>query len=213
MHIIAGSANLCKPFVRSWLRSTIVRLGVSIMKKRYLFCVCVLAAAAAAGSLTAQEKPFSAFPNALGMFGTTLAGNAGGGLHYQRWGEKWGFQVTAGGLYDPEASLGRTLDYSVMLEGTRALFTNYYGDFFAGRLYVWSSAGHQGFIEGEDPYEAGGDAKPGVLVLDALAGFGIGIESVLLQHFSFPFQFGYTGSFPSTPRVGFTVEGGFRYRY
>ncbi len=49
--------------------------------------------------------------------------------------------------------------------------------------------------------------------LDAVCALGIGIEAVLLEHFSFPFEFGYTGTFPDNPRVTFSVAGGLRYRY
>ncbi len=183
------------------------------MKTRKSAFAFALAAMLIVSPLYGQESPFSAFPDALGMFGTTLAGNAGGGLHYQHWGDVWGLAVTAGGMYDPESTLGRLLDYAITIEANRGLFTNFYGDFFAGRLYLWVSIGHQGFIEGENSYRSGDSETPGGLVLDALTGFGIGIESIVLQHFSFPFQFGYTASFPSTPRVTFTVEGGLRYRF
>lgn len=104
------------------------------MKKTYFLPIFAFISLLAAVPLGGQENPFTVFPNALGMFGTTLAGNPGGGLHYQRWGEKWGFQATAGALYDPEATFGRTLDYAMVFEGMRSLYTNYYGDFFAGRL-------------------------------------------------------------------------------
>ncbi len=175
---------------------------------RLLTALAVLATFAALPP--AAEETFSAFPNALGMFGSTLSGNAGGGLHYQRWGKAYGWQVTAGGFYDPVDATGRPLEYSMTLDGLRALYTNYYGNAFSGRLYLWGSVGHQGYIAGDD--EPNG-MRAGTLALDAVCGLGIGMEVTLLQHFSFPFQFGYSGTFPSTPRISFTVAGGLRYRY
>lgn len=170
----------------------------------------LLAALLACLPSLSAEDPFSEFPNALGMFGNTLSGNPGGGLHYQRWGDVWGFQITAGGGYDPEETWGRILDYSVNAEAQRALYTNQYSSAFAGRLYLWASAGHQGFIASESSDET---RERGELSLDAAFGLGIGIEAVLLEHFSFPFEFGYTGTFPDNPRVTFSVAGGIRYRF
>jgi len=187
------------------------------MKKPLSITLVSLLLLLAASPLAAEQETFTAFPNALGIFGSSLTGNFGGGLHYQRWGEKWGFQVTAGGFYDPEATFGSTLAYSVSLEGTRALYTNYFKNWFAGRLYLWGSVGHQGYNDLADDYydyDLGAYVhEDGKFGLDALAGLGIGIEVVIFQHFSFPIQFGYMGSFPSTPRVSFTTSGGLSYRY
>lgn len=163
-------------------------------------------------ALYGQEVDKNDFQNALGLYGSTLAGNAGGGLHYQRWAGRLGFQITAGGVFSPNESMGRTLSYSAVAEGLWSVYGNTFTNWLSGRLYLWASAGHHGYISSLDDYRDE-NLDDETFVPNGIGGFGIGIETVLFQHFSFPFQFGYTAEFPTNPMIGFSTSGGLRYRF
>jgi hypothetical protein len=185
----------------------------SLKKLLILGFVCLFPA------LRGQEPPeqdFRAFHDALGMFGSTAAGKPIGGLHYQHWFDNFGFQMMAGGIYNPAAESGNTLDYSATVDGLWTVYGNGFSDFLSGRLYLWVSGGTHGYTPGKYSYDELSGEKiknDSGFVSNALAGAGIGIETILFQHFSFPFQFGYTAEFPEKAALGFSVAGGLRYRY
>ena len=149
---------------------------------------------------------YDSFANALGMYGTTGAGNVMGGLHYQRWFNRFGVQFTAGGMYNPEATFETTLDYSALLDGLWTVYGNTFSNFLSGRLYLWGEIGHHGFLPAKYNYDektGSQTIKTDPFAANGIAGFGIGIETILFEHFSFPVK----------PVLAFSVGGGIRYRY
>jgi hypothetical protein len=157
---------------------------------------------------------FERWPNALGVYGNSLAGNPGGGLHYQRSFGSLGLQFTGGGLYTPDSDWGSVLDYSVFIQGTWRVFAEDYSSVVSGQLYLWALGGHIGYIRTEYVEDGTtGSYEPEPYVPSALAGFGIGIELVLFRHFSLPLEFGYVGQFPNESALQFGAGAGFRYRY
>ena len=120
--------------------------------------ISVLVCFSSAAMLSAQssqsdeysEASYYAFKYALGMFGTTAAGNGTGGLHFQRWFDRFGFQITTGGVYHPDEDYSSTLDYSFVLDGLWSVYGSTFSNWLSGRLYFWISAGHRGFIPNAD---------------------------------------------------------------
>lgn len=164
-----------------------------------------------------EQKSPESFNNALGFYGNTLAGDPTGGLHYQHWGKRFGWQCLISALYNPEATFDKKLDYSIIADGLFSVYENKVLSTISGRLYVWASAGHRGYIT--TSYSSNGylynsnDETKETHAYNILLGFGIGIETVAYEHFSFPFQFGYYASFPSEPKISFSIGSGFRYRF
>lgn len=168
-------------------------------------------------STDSQEQPVE-FKNALGVYASSAAGDPVGGLHYQRWGERAGFQVTAGGYYNPDESWGRILDVGFSADYLFTVYKNNYKNQLSGRLYLWVSSGMKWYIDSKwnrsyDIDEEDVESENQTPVVIGILGAGIGIETVINEHFSFPVQFGYMGQFMERPKVQFSVGGGFRYRY
>jgi hypothetical protein len=165
--------------------------------------------------LIGEEEGAAAFdewPDALGVYGSSLAGHPGGGLHWQHWFGQTGVAVSAGGLYTPSAVYGSILDYSLTAMFQRRVFGEDFAPWFSGQLYLWALAGHVGYI----PMIYNSQTQvtsQGPFVGAALAGLGIGIEVILFRHFSAPFEVGYIGQFPNDTQVQLSFGGGFRYRY
>ncbi|OQA63874.1 MAG: hypothetical protein BWY39_00647 [Spirochaetes bacterium ADurb.Bin269] len=162
---------------------------------------------------TGKIEGFDAFSNALGIYATSLAGDGTGGLHYQHWGKKFGFQGLISAFYDPESTFGRKLDYSCIIDGLYSVYGNTFSRQISGRLYVWASVGHRGYSSSSDYLYDDENQETDRVVFNGIAGLGIGIEIITYGHFSFPVQFGYYGTFPSDPKLSFAGGGGFRYRF
>lgn len=158
-----------------------------------------------------EVPAFEAWPKSLGFYGSMLAGNGGAGLHFQRWIGNIGYQVTAGGVYQPNSGYD-TLDYSVFGEILYRVFGDDFSSWFCGQLYLWGLAGHRGFLGGT--YDTETDSySQGSYEASFLAGVGIGIEPIFFKHFSVPLQFGYVGEFGAGTVITTSFGGGFRYRY
>lgn len=187
-----------------------------IKKASALFLAIALAAA---GGLAAEQSPedskmegYDAFTNALGVYATALADDGTGGLHFQQWGKRFGWQGMISAFYDPEEKFGRKLDYAFIVDGLYTVYGNTFSRQISGRLYTWASLGHRGYIASEYAYQDT-NLEPDTIVLNGVAGLGIGIEIITFGHFSFPLQFGYYATFPTDPRITFSAGSGFRYRF
>lgn len=203
----------------------LIGVYMNLILRRFLFCVLfvtLISALTFADGFTKNEKPtvtYDAFNNALGMFASVIPNGGAYGLHYQHWFNKFGFQITGGGFFDPDNTWGSTLDYSVLLEGLYSVYGNSFSEQIAGRLYTWTALGHHGFKPDNTISRLDNTLKDFVYEEDdsyypnILAGLGIGIEFILFEHFSFPMQFGYMGEFPFKPGFGFSGGTGIRYRY
>lgn len=149
----------------------------------------------------------TAFKNSTGVY-AILWGNEGGygGLHYQRWFNKLGFQATFGGWID--SNPGEGVSNAECLFSVELLLSLYQHDFsekFGGLLYAWLLGGYFGdtdIIDEKVLYQS-----------NALTGFGIGFETVFFEHWSFPLQCGFICEYPHNTNLGFSGSIGFRYRF
>ncbi|MEI6389045.1 MAG: hypothetical protein WCQ50_20760 [Spirochaetota bacterium] len=196
------------------------------MKARILVTV-LLAAALAIPTFAdeAADMPVTErWPSALGVYGSPLAGHAGGGLNWQTWYGPLGLSLVGGGMYLPSGLYGSILDYSVFGEVQYRVIREDFSRWFASQLYVWALAGHLGYITVTTTYDYATNTATSVstststrtvhpFVATAVGGLGIGIEATLFGHFSIPLEVGYIGQFPKDPMLTFSASGGLRYRY
>lgn len=188
------------------------------MKARML--MTVLLAAALAFPILADEAAdmpvTERWPSALGVYGSPLAGHAGGGLNWQAWYGPLGLSLVGGGMYSPASQYGSILDYSVFGEVQYRVLREDFSRWFASQLYVWVLAGHLGYITVETVYDNASATSTRTVhpfVATAVGGLGIGIEATLFGHFSVPLEVGYIGQFPNDRMLTFSASGGLRYRY
>jgi hypothetical protein len=167
-----------------------------------------------------SDNPMTTFPRAVGgAFGPLI----GTGLSYQQWFSRGGMQAGVGALYTPQEDWGDLLWYLATVGVMRTLYRETFSPWFAGALYGFLAASHEGRIPWEYPEESytepavsyepvAGSYHPYVAV-----GGGVGIETVLFRHFSIPVEFGMSVQweipYPVPSRVGFVGGVALRYRY
>jgi hypothetical protein len=171
-----------------------------------LWTTCVSVLAAEEGGQNTFEK----YPQALGMY-ANMAEVVG--LSYQRWFGRLGFEVAAGGTFDPDRDYSSDyFFYSILVGGSYQLIAQDLTDWFAGALSVTSFLGHTGRRSYE--YDSTTDSSyVGAYRPIVSLGIGVGIEAVLFRHFSQTIQFMYIGKSLSELSVGFGVGYSFRYRF
>jgi hypothetical protein len=118
-------------------------------------------------------------------------------LHYQRWLGKLGASVSGGWLYDPDDG---TYSASAILGISLDLYGSAWTSWLAGSLYAVATAGYAGYA----------DSFGGVYNGFEL-GLGIGLETVVLKHFSFPLEALFL--YRSPLLMGFTIRIAPRYRF
>jgi hypothetical protein len=191
------------------------------MKK---FLLAILFLASAALCLADPTQPaYEKFPSAIGVFAVTAIND--GGLQYQHWYGRTGYQVMGGILYNDSTSYtGRTMDDWIAGEFLSRVYGDRFADWLSGQLYVWGMLGYHGYISQTVDYAVAGTPLPATpstvtvspYVNAGLGGVGFGIEIILFDHFSVPVEFGYAGEYPfnyAKPQVNFSASGGFRYRF
>ncbi len=182
------------------------------------------------GTFTWSENSnpvFKKYPTAIGGF----YGEIGGiGLSYQRWIYPLGFELTSGLAYvPPESAIGPGeyfFYYNIGFQIMYTIIANDITDWLSGNLYSFTGLIHYGYLS--QPYNQSKDSnevptytpdysKSPTYFTDLGLGFGFGIETVLLKHFSFPLEFGIDGIWrlgnPYPQKAGFFVQTGFRYRF
>ncbi len=181
-------------------------------------------------SLQAEELTvFEKYPSSIGAFYGDVAGM---GLSYQRWFSSLGFELAGGLWYTPieNAAYQEFAEFFVYNIGVQAMYTlvsNNITDWISGNLYLFAGVIHYGHLyqpckttgtkENEVPVYEPDYSKSPILSSDFGTGFGIGIETVLLKHFSLPIEFGIDGIWQSgiilPKKAGFFVQSGLRYRF
>ena len=186
-------------------------------------------------TVSAENNVFEDYDKSLGGYFSSLSGI---GLSYQEWSGKWGLQTAAGLIYFPEDSEGaefssisepdtaELLMYDIGAGVQYRLYESSWSDWFDGCLYLVAGITHFGSIEqtiyysdtrdsaGNYPLESRSEPRyvPGVS-----GGFGIGMEFLIFDHFSFPTEIVLSGSWDIDSylpiEAGVKVLGGFRYRF
>jgi hypothetical protein len=172
------------------------------------FLVCMIGALALVMAVPADDRGsaasdvgsnvFERYPSALGAYGVAIISDSGaglGGLSYQRWLGRVGFEVAAGALVNNSGSF----DYNIYGSLQYRIFGADFNDWFSGALYSNVLLGHSatGSTESYQPR--------------AHLGIGIGIETVFLEHLAPSIEFMYVGSWPLS--LAFGLGFSLRYRY
>jgi hypothetical protein len=214
-------------------------MEASVNKNISLVFVCFLAFVSALASAeenrqggSSAEPPESAesaepsegvLSNAVGVYASVVHGP---GLSYQRWNNGGGYQITAGGIYDPDNNFAFDifLDYYISGGGQWQLTNSLIATEFRAILYLHALAFHRGFqeyqrrtITDDQGMYVGEEVTVGPFVPTAGLVGGIGLEFVLLEHLSLPIEIGYAPVFVLSPfgleEFRFVVQGAIRYRF
>lgn len=162
-------------------------------------------------SLTAENMVFDRYDQALGVQVGRLAGIGAG---YQKWYPRVGFQIAGGFFYHPNMEDGRDrFAYNIGAEVQLPLMSHTINSFLAGRVYMVAGLHHRMY------QEAVGDElsvyTKGPIVTQFGAGGGIGVETVLFEHFALGTEFVYLGlySLDGSLNVEMTPQVSIRYRF
>ena len=180
-----------------------------MMKKRGSLTALVLLVTVL--SLSAENMVFDQYDQALGVQVGRLAGIGAG---YQKWYPNVGFQIAGGFFFHPTMELGRDrFAYNIGFEVQLPLMSHTINSFLAGRVYMVAGLHHRMYQEAEGDEPNGYTAGP--IVTQFGAGGGIGVETVLFEHFALGTEFVYLGlySLDGSLDVGMTPQVSIRYRF
>jgi hypothetical protein len=182
------------------------------MKKRKtaLAIACILFVSTAL--FAAGNDTLNKYSNSIGAQFGRLSGI---GLSYQkRISDLDAVQTTAYISYDGDSSWS-LLEYVVGLEYQHTIYSDFYSDWFVGQLYVFGAINHSGCVEPINYNTSDLGFTPAFGI-----GGGVGVEMILIDHFSMPIEFGYGAywdsegsSFLEQLEFGFVGQVGVRYRY
>ncbi len=161
--------------------------------------------------LTGKAVVFDQYSQGLGVQAGRLAGF---GASYQRWYPSFGFQVAGGAFFHPNMEEGRDrFAYNIGLEAQLPFISHTITSFLAGRVYLAFGLHHRRYQEALGD-ETGG-YTPSAIVTQFGMGAGIGVETVLFEHFSLGTEFVYIGLYTTdgTLDVEMSPQVSIRYRY
>ncbi len=193
------------------------RIALCLLFAVSVACVPAFASSAGSGAASASvpvagaaaRTVFDAYPSAIGVHVGSIEAV---GLSWKRWYGPTGFEVSAGGGWDPATTSGNVFWYSVTGGVSRRIFAEDFDSWFSGGLSLVGVVGHageEGYVY--DPATSGYVLHPYRPYF--FAGAGIGIETVFFRHYSQELQFLYIGRFLNDPGIGFGVSFAFRYRF
>lgn len=174
------------------------------MKKLIIAATLVLALA---GSLFANGLDNN---NAIGMY--VIGGeNAVGGIQYERrFSDLFSTKFGVFAFYN-DSGYSDPFNASFTVEGDFTLFENTWKDKISSRLFAYGMLGYTGTYERSYEYGEPESKKIEKMHNNALASVGFGFDFIFFDHLSVPIQFGFMGTFPDDPQVGFC--GGIALRY
>lgn len=174
------------------------------MKKLIIAATLVLALA---GSLFANGLDNN---NAIGMY--VIGGeNAVGGIQYERrFSDLFSTKFGVFAFYN-DSGYSDPFNASFTVEGDFTLFENTWRDKISSRLFAYGMMGYTGTYERSYEYAEPESKKIEKMHNNALASVGFGFDFIFFDHLSVPIQFGFMGTFPDDPQVGFC--GGIALRY
>lgn len=174
------------------------------MKKLIIAATLVLALA---GSLFANGLDNK---NAIGMY-VIGAENAVGGIQYERrFSDLFSTKFGVFAFYN-DSGYSDPFNASFTVEGDFTLFENTWKDKISSRLFAYGMLGYTGTYERSYEYAEPESKKIEKMHNNALASVGFGFDFIFFDHLSVPIQFGFMGTFPDDPQVGFC--GGIALRY
>ena len=152
--------------------------------------------------------------NAIGVF-VLGSEQAVGGIQYERRftdliSGKFGVMA----FYNNDTYNSNPFNMNLTVETDFTLFENTWKDKISSRLFAYGMVGYLGFIDRSYNYnfeETRSEKQSEKMHNNAVASVGFGFDFVFFDHLSVPLQFGFMGTFPDDPQVGFC--GGVAVRY
>ena len=178
------------------------------MKKK--FFIGLLIFLLAAGLAFSSEQDDGSFSQATGLFGfITDINDSLGGLQYQQWFGRWGYQLEGGLFINNKTYYDLDSNYRELQDISGSLAAELLCELYTGQLYrvcdatlfAWLLGGTMITTDSNKTYA------------NAVAGIGLGVDWVFFKHISFPWQFGFVGKFPYDPYVSMTTALGIRFRF
>ena len=179
--------------------------------RRKSICTTALLLLTLATPLVGKSAVFDHYTHALGVQGGRLAGF---GASYQKWYPSFGFQIAGGAFFHPNMEEGRDrFAYNIGAEVQYPLISHTITSFLAGRVYLAAGLHHRRYQEAEGDETIG--YTPADIVTQFGAGAGIGVETVLFEHFSLGTEFVYIGLYTTdgTIDVEMSPQLSIRYRF
>jgi len=133
------------------------------------------------------------YPHSLGVQVGRLSGV---GASYQVWTERVGLQVAGGMIYRTELEEDHDrLVYNLGFELQYPLVEHVVNSWLEGKLYLVAGIHHQGYQEAVETSPSSGIYTAGPLQLNFGLGGGIGVETILFEHFAIGTEFVYVGMY------------------
>ena len=151
--------------------------------------------------------------NAIGMF-IIGADQPVGGLQYEhRFSNLFSTKMGVFAFYNNDA-YADPYNMNFTVETDFTLFENNWKDKICSRLFAYGLVGYAGKMERHYEYtESNGEKKSQQMHNNAVASAGFGFDFIFFDHLSVPIQFGFLGTFPDDPQVGFCAGIGIRYTW
>lgn len=159
--------------------------------------------------LLGKETAFTSYDQSMGVQAGRLAGF---GASYQKWYPSFGFQVAGGAFFHPNMEEGRDrFAYNIGMEFQLPLISHTITSFLAGRVYLAVGLHHRRFQEAVGDETIG--YTPADIVTQFGAGAGIGVETVLFEHFSLGTEFVYIGLYTTDGTIDVEMDPQISIRY
>jgi len=173
------------------------------------FVLAIVLSLIASVPLVANE-----YPHSLGVQVGRLSGI---GASYQVWTQNLGWQVAGGMLYRTELEEDSDrLVYNLGLELQYPLVEHAINKWLEGKLYLVLGVHHQGYEEAVETSVGSGVYTAGPLQLNFGLGGGIGVETILFEHFAIGTEFVYVGMYNpklNEAMVNMVPQVSLRYRF
>ena len=151
--------------------------------------------------------------NAIGVY-VIGAENSVGGIQYERrFSDLISTKIGVFAFYNDD-TYSDPFNANLTVETDFTLYENQWRDKIASRLFAYALAGYDARYERSYDYskdDAG--IKTEKMHNNAIASLGFGFDFIFFDHLSVPVQFGFMGTFPDDPQVGFCGGIGLRYSW
>ena len=150
--------------------------------------------------------------NAIGIYVIGSEESVGGLQYERRFSDLVSTKFGVFAFYN-EKSYSEPYNMSFTVETDFTLFENNWKDKISSRLFAYGLVGYAGKLDHTWSYDelSEGSTKTDTIHNNAVLSAGFGFDFIFFDHLSVPVQFGFMGTFPDDPQVGFC--GGIALRY
>ena len=153
--------------------------------------------------------------NAIGMYVIGADQSVGGIQYERRFSDLFSTKFGVFAFYN-DTTYSDPFNMNFTVETDFTLFENNWKDKICSRLFAYGLVGYAARMERTWDYSVGGDGESKKIEKfhnNAVASAGFGFDFIFFDHLSVPIQFGFMGTFPDDPQVGFCGGIGLRYSW